>query len=203
MKKNEHGFSALEVVLIVLVIGLIGFAGWSVLGRKSEDKKDPEPVAKTSEQKKETGQTISNTSPSFTFTLPEGWSKMACEEASVLIYPENDKATDCNDRTNLVFVSQDVYAPTEALHCLSQEEVAAVQKSKPLESYACSTLTISGKQVIKETTDQGTDEASNRVKSVNYVFVQEKPLRLRYSSTKEGTLPHEDIAEQIAQSVKL
>ncbi len=203
MKKNENGFSVLEVTLIVIIIGLVGFAAWSVLGRKNNDEKDPEPVAKTSEQKKETGQTITNTSPSFTFTLPDGWSKMACDEGAVLIYPNDDKATDCNDRTNLVFVSQDVYAPTEALHCLSQEEVAAVQKSKPLESYTCSTLTINEKQVIKEVTDQGTDEASNRVKSVNYAFVQEKPLRLRYSSTKEGTLPHEDIAEQIAQSVKL
>ncbi len=202
MKKNENGFSALEVILIVIITGLVGFAGWSVLSRKSDDKKDSEPVAKTSEQKKETGQTITNTSPSFTFTLPDGWSKMACEEASVLIFPDNDKATDCSDRTNLVFVSQDVYAPSEPLHCLTQEEVAAVQKSKPLESYVCSTLTIDGKQVIKQVTDQGMDEESNRVKSVNYAFVQDKPLRFRYSSTKDGALLHEDIAEQIVKSVK-
>jgi hypothetical protein len=128
---------------------------------------------------------------------------MACEQGVVLIYPNDDKATDCSDRTNLVFVSQDVYAPGEALHCLTTAEVAATQKSKPLENYACSTLTINEKQVIKEVTDQGTDESGNRVKSVNYAFVQEKPLRFRYSSTKEGALSHEDIAEQIVKSVKL
>jgi type II secretory pathway pseudopilin PulG len=36
MKKNQNGFSAIETVIILLVLGLIGFVGWKVISRSTD-----------------------------------------------------------------------------------------------------------------------------------------------------------------------
>jgi hypothetical protein len=58
MKKNQHGFSAVEALLILVIVGLIGFVGWYVLNTQKKTSDILKPVsnstlkhkAKTTEQ---------------------------------------------------------------------------------------------------------------------------------------------------------
>lgn len=57
MKKNQGGFSALHIVLVLVVVGIIGFAGWKVWdsSKKEEPKKETttNTTTKTDEKKEE------------------------------------------------------------------------------------------------------------------------------------------------------
>jgi len=195
MKKNQHGFSSFEVLVLIVIIGIVGFVGMYIWQRNN--------TTKTPQTQKTQEQTEAKASRPFTYTLPSNWGEMTCQDVT-LIYPNDDKATDCNDRTNLINAAQNPNELTEPAHCLSSQEIENIKKEKPLLSYDCSTLTVNGKQVIKEIMDQGPDEVSSDVKSVNYEFVQDnKPVTFCYNSTADGTLVHADIAEQIVKTVKL
>ncbi len=82
MKKNQKGFSVVEVIVVLAILGLIGFAGWFVY--KNNQKDNPKPSAAQSSA------TQSNTKPSvdetadwvsltsrkngFSMRVPDGWS---------------------------------------------------------------------------------------------------------------------------------
>ncbi|MEI7522649.1 MAG: prepilin-type N-terminal cleavage/methylation domain-containing protein, partial [Candidatus Saccharibacteria bacterium] len=40
MRKQQSGFTAIEIAIAVVVIGVLGLVGWTVMGRKSTTSKN-------------------------------------------------------------------------------------------------------------------------------------------------------------------
>lgn len=50
MKKNEHGFSAIEIIIVIVIIGLIGTVGWLVYDRQNNKPNNLQSDATQSEK---------------------------------------------------------------------------------------------------------------------------------------------------------
>jgi type II secretory pathway pseudopilin PulG len=82
MKKSEYGFSALEVLIAIIVIGLIGGAGWYVwdkqYGKQNQITTNnglvsQDSISNTASDK--TASVLSLADGTVTFTTPQNWSK--------------------------------------------------------------------------------------------------------------------------------
>lgn len=82
MKINHKGFSAVEILVVVVIIGLLGITGWLVYDRqkpKTNNQQTSQNTSKptTSENKPDvldgTIQTISFNGAVYSFILPSGW----------------------------------------------------------------------------------------------------------------------------------
>lgn len=94
MKCNQNGFSAVEVVIVVLAVGLLGFGGWYVLYKnKSKEttgtsmsvtQKDATAEAKVEESYDiPVGYTLyENKEIGFKFVYPEEWGKLTTKNSS-------------------------------------------------------------------------------------------------------------------------
>lgn len=193
--KKQNGFTVLEVLVIIVIVGLLASVGWLVYSRQHKS------VAPTATKQHATNDKLAG----YDYTLPANWSKLNCnaEDVSLVLLSSNDdKAVDCNDRTNTVLVGQQKFDAPTLPHCMSQDEVNAAKQHKPLEAYACSRLTVDGKLVIKESFDQGTDMDGNRALSISYTFVQTHPLFFTYFATSDGNLPNVATVDQMVRSVR-
>lgn len=57
MKKNQKGFSVVEILIIIVVVGLIGTVGWLVYDRQKTKTPDSQPDTQTSIEQKGTADT--------------------------------------------------------------------------------------------------------------------------------------------------
>jgi hypothetical protein len=88
LKKNNHGFGAIEGLLILVIVGIIGFTGWFVWDAKRNSEQSPinttvaansNAVAKTNEKlpanSDVTAKWFKYSSPDgiYTIKLPDGW----------------------------------------------------------------------------------------------------------------------------------
>lgn len=96
MKTNQKGFSVVEVLIIVVVVGLVGTVGWLVYDRQKSNKTDTRsPTTNTNQQqgepKEEAQQPVSDETANwrvitsgqgkFTFKAPDGWKFVNCTDA--------------------------------------------------------------------------------------------------------------------------
>lgn len=72
MNKNQRGFSTIEALLIIVVLGLIGFAGWFMWQKNNDNK--------TSDKQTKSSQKESPKETKKTFTVPEGYMTYTNEE---------------------------------------------------------------------------------------------------------------------------
>lgn len=192
MKKYQQGFSAVELILIIVVLGLVVAVGWLVYDR--QDSKDTETNDESSsevEQKTEQ----ETTAQSASYQLPEGWLETTCDSVdskAVLASPNSDVALDCDDRTNSILVSM-YDAGKEA--CLSSTEVEQVAQNKPISGYECEEIVVDGVEVVKETADYGGGP------TISYSFVG-KPIIVAYYSDENGELSNAYAVDMLVQSVK-
>lgn len=81
---NQKGFGAIEALIIVIILGLVGFGGWYIYSRNT--KAEPKPINKTSnntsqiEEKKEPVDTeaqswirVESAQKGFSIRIPDGW----------------------------------------------------------------------------------------------------------------------------------
>lgn len=84
MKINQKGFSVVEVLIVIVVIGLVGAIGWTVYARQDndQDKQTPTPTSSQNEeadQATETAdpyegwQTYTNSQLGYSFKYPDSW----------------------------------------------------------------------------------------------------------------------------------
>jgi hypothetical protein len=90
MKKNEDGFSIVEILIVVVVVGLIGAVGWFVVDRKKPTNSQAPATSQTNTPKetvtnpkqeaeaKVTIQTNKITNKKFTVNLPSDWNYRSC-----------------------------------------------------------------------------------------------------------------------------
>lgn len=192
MKKNQQGFSAVELVLAIVVLGLLVAVGWLVYDRQNtSDTKSNDETTENSEV--QTDQAVEEVQPSY--TLPEGWSETACDSVDVknmLASPNNDIALNCDDSTNIIFVTMHESGKET---CMSESEVEEVAKNKPISDYQCEEITVDGVKVIKELGDYGGGF------TLSYSF-SGKPLIISYFPDENGKLVNADAADALVKSVK-
>ena len=70
MKKNEHGFSAVEVIIVIIFIGLIGSAGYYVW---KHNQNKPVEASNTNTQKEAATSSGTFSDDTITFTYPKDW----------------------------------------------------------------------------------------------------------------------------------
>ncbi|MDB5170524.1 MAG: hypothetical protein JWO35_218 [Candidatus Saccharibacteria bacterium] len=75
MKKNQDGFSAVETVLILVIVGLIGFVGWYVYNSKNKSDATLDQASKSSQTSTPTKKTDAESAVklSETYTDPSGF----------------------------------------------------------------------------------------------------------------------------------
>lgn len=89
MNKNQKGFSVVEVLVVVIIVGLIGAVGWLVYDRQKEPQDAAQnnqstaqtPVeqteASTEKDPYEGWKTYENSAPAFSFKYPGDWKTKA------------------------------------------------------------------------------------------------------------------------------
>lgn len=89
MKKNTEGFSVVEILIVVVVVGLLGATGWFVYSKQkspdqssasqntSEQKDKIQPIT-DSDSEKETIKTETITNKKFSVNLPIDWNRRNC-----------------------------------------------------------------------------------------------------------------------------
>jgi Tfp pilus assembly protein PilV len=111
MDKNQKGFSVVEILIIVVVLGLIGFGGWYVWNRNSTKKSEgtkttqqAEAPASEAEEEEAPDPTAgwvaySNEPGDFSFKHPATWVQAAnperCSEGLVLFAPVQESLGRC------------------------------------------------------------------------------------------------------------
>jgi hypothetical protein len=76
MKKNQSGFSMVEVILVLIFITLVGFVGWYVWHSNAKDTKSSDGSVTSpsvQEQKQVSGVELTNDSLPFTLHYPNDW----------------------------------------------------------------------------------------------------------------------------------
>jgi len=191
MKKYQQGFSAIEVVLVLVVVGLVGAVGWLVYDRQQNTETETNDEA-NSQQEQQTEQDITTKTPSY--SLPENWTETACDSVdskATLASPSDDVALDCDDRTNVILIS--LYdGGTEG--CLSDSEVVQVAQDKPISGYLCEEIALGAVKVVKETGNYGGGPL------ISYSFI-DKPLIITYYSNESGELVNSDDVDMTVKSV--
>lgn len=80
--KNQKGFSAVAVLLIVVVVGLISGVGWYVY--KSQNK--PKDTQQTADSNKTATENKEEVQDPDQYTPPEGWKKYSDKENTISFY---------------------------------------------------------------------------------------------------------------------
>lgn len=107
MKANQKGFSFVEILVVIVVIGLLGAVGWIVLDRQ-KTKNDPTKTQTTESQKE-------NTTPqSSQSTVPSGFSEYKVKSFTFL-YPSTWTVTATHDKYNTVNVQSPDFKEERAI----------------------------------------------------------------------------------------
>ncbi len=116
MQKNQKGFTHFAVVLLVLLLAVVGFAGWNVQQQNKQNKADPaaEDVKLT---KKNSVAESTSTKPVL---LPEGWTEYKNTEYGFAFYypkeygsfTKGTVADYVSDRVASVFTSETPKTPS-------------------------------------------------------------------------------------------
>ena len=207
MKKlGQRGFSAVEGVLIFVIIALVGGVGWYVWSNKDKTNENDSSISSYEEcitagnpmleseppQCEANGkvftegnsqgkQQTANKLPSY--ELPKNWSEISCDSndsKAVLLSINEDKAKNCDDRSNTVLIISSSY---ENEDCLTNKEYEQLKETKPWKSYECKQTKVNDAsvQLVKKDTGGGP--------SLTYVFDSNKNVSITYYSKDDGTFP--------------
>ena len=171
-KDNQDGFGAVESLLIALIIGIIGLAGWYVL--KSKDDADKNPKASSSTQTAKPASSATSltlatepyTDPTYGFQLyyPEGWIKTSVKGAEVVfVNPVADKEADGSTFHANVNVVIEPTTETQENYVAKTKTVLlqALTNYKSISSNVLTTADGSRVDLLEGTFDQGTVHVHN------------------------------------------
>lgn len=135
MNKNQKGFSAVEILIVVVVVGLIGGASWYVWQSKNKDTKatNTQTTQQTTSQQATEKETANNESS----TTKQGY-KLYDDKNLSLQHPDNWTSYREDDQPDWVFFKSPDYVPATELGPsvkAGQWLEIRVAKSESYESY--------------------------------------------------------------------
>ena len=97
MENKEQGFGGVAVLLIVVIVGVIAYTGWSVYKARNNNPA-PSVSALKSSSKLVTGKTTTGIDNVLQpYTLPKGWEGVACQNDSVTILVPGEVIKSCDE----------------------------------------------------------------------------------------------------------
>jgi len=99
MKNNQKGFSVVEILIVVVIVGLVGTVGWLVYDRQKSKSDDKDTAVQTSQQESSKNQTVTpKPVPNTGYLVVKEWGvKIKMKDADKVSYDytakvyENDK----------------------------------------------------------------------------------------------------------------
>lgn len=224
MKTNQKGFSVLEILIVVVVVGLLGAVGWLVYDRQKSKTSNQETNTQTSEQKSNTqiGEQKQESAKQETKVVDpyEGWKTYADSKLSYSFkYPDTWSVTPINygDKLGAIRIDSSDIKTEEWLIGATD-----VTKGSIVALYAQSSgdyTAFTGLQ--KQLKDNGTIKPSTLTlgshKAIEYAFAYEGPeityIRLAISDSQyietsfisegqESAHPNHDAYKKILESIK-
>lgn len=132
MKNNKKGFSAAEILIVVVIVGLVGAVGWLVYDRQQDQSDNSQINASTRQQTTTRPQSTTNRE------TPKDWKKYSNEKYGFSFYlpanwqlHETDHSPADSAVNQLFSVS---FAPPDSVHDFMMVEVLAMSLSEMLEN---------------------------------------------------------------------
>lgn len=173
MKNNQKGFSAIELMLLIVVVALVGGVGWYVWNQGSDIAQQD--VAEVSVS--QTADTVTNALKYpkeyiKSYSLPAGWKEKKCKENVIAIIPTgtvdpNCSASQPNTIVSIATVSRDVGSVPSPVNCAESNNQNVKNKNDGYNGYSsfvCKDITVDGKAgfktIIETTKDSFYGEAT-------------------------------------------
>jgi hypothetical protein len=217
MKKlNNKGFGITVVLIIVVIVGLIGVAGWLVYDRQKDNtensqtaQQEPEKEIATKEEKRVT--LLSKEDVNVTYvSLPEGWKLSEdCQDdenypTEILLPPGKEKLRCRSEDWGFAAFSIAPTADGVEKDCSGEEDkIKEDQQNDYFVSYSCDEIVVSGNKGIKETHVSNEKAAFTEGDTfTEYSFVLENGKVFRVSYTNPTSLQKPEYTEQLESFVE-
>ena len=187
---NTKGFSALEAILILVIIVIIGGLGWYIWNT----------LARNNDVPVSTDNRVSSAIKfaEYKIEIPVGMVSKDCSDSNdktYLVSSSSDVAINCDDRDNIVLISEADNA-TE-LGCPSKSELAVLKQKDPafvVESCEVTKGTYLGRSMTIY-------NGEHHIKSMT-LFGDKKVIDFSYFANAQGTYPQQLQFEKIIQSIE-
>ncbi len=216
LQKDSRGFSAVVIVLVLVIVGLLGFVGWYVVHNNKKDSVKPATsTAKTEETKQATGPTktvnetadwtkVSSANSAFSFKAPDGWKiqnwtsrdYLSADKAADTTYVKGTAASVTNaDGTVRDSGTPRIFSVNAV--AIADKAVVAVPKSTPTDFVTTGGL--KGKKYIDELKADPNAGVTSDMTAYEYRFETSKHLVVvSYYVLKSGT----DSTSLVEQALK-
>lgn len=162
-RNPQKGFSAIEVVIVAIIVGLIGFIGWSVYKKNREPlTQTPSSVNSSQQTSQSQGQIITTEDKKLQLTLPDSWHLVADSDTAV----SGSQIIKVNTATHLC----DKYNPSDCsaiAPCLDAEDTVACTYTAQFQPKALDPQKDNTWSMTVEKSDVTITQASKRILGSN------------------------------------
>lgn len=191
-KLSQNGFSAVEALIIIIVLAIlsgIGYYAYDRMNNNSESTAQQATLAGTNKQVGSDESLLDPTDFLQPYTLPEGWKENECKPGIIAINPPKSEEPICDkdqpNTTMAIFITEnfDFIDPTDCNHTTSKR-----QANKPAGrvSYHCEAVTIDGKKGIRETFEESQESFAGESTQIAYNFPADgQLLSIKYAHRED------------------
>ena len=91
LRTNQKGISPLIIILLILLLAVVGFAGWTVYNTNKKSEPTTKPAAKTESTTESTPKRtplalVKPISEAYRVALPDGWVKGTCADSPDVLF---------------------------------------------------------------------------------------------------------------------
>jgi len=183
MKTNQKGFSVVEVLVVIIIVGLLGTVGWLVYDRQKNKTDDTNTASQTTQQKTTTTQTTATVDPYA------GWKTTTLQYEKITYqYPSSWVV---EDQTSQSFDDITLKSPAGATVSL-QTGVSSGSPKKTFGSISVNSLAQSNDLVFQTSGQSGGTLPSEASFNVSAKNIPANPVKLgdvfTYSSSQPETV---------------
>lgn len=209
MKSNQKGFSAVEFILLMVIVGLIGGVGWFVW-RQSKGVTQQEPTGVVSNQETDTVPQPLKYPKEYikSYSLPTGWREKKCKDNVIAIIPTGTVDPNCSaDQPNTIVsiatVSRDVGSMPSPMNCSDANKQNVKNKNGGYNgdsSFVCKDITVDGKAGFKTVVETTKDSFYGEATVTEYYLNVDNDIQILTSYIKYP-VTSDDLSTQISALV--